>query len=130
MREAAQPVAKKIRAGVPKEFRRLIRAKFIKPERRINGNATVIIGAFKRKKQSDNEINDWFKMYWKNYGTLSLRDPGHEFVFPVKKGNRRRRNNVGQPHRNFFDEAIRGWEAMIFETFVVALKRRENELLK
>ena len=130
MKEAAQPVVKKIRSGMPKEFRRLIRSKVIKAERRMNGNSTLIIGAFKRKKQSDKEVNDWFKAYWQNYGTLSHRDPGHEFVFPIKKGSRRRRNNVGQPHRNFFDDAIRGWESMIFENFVAALKRREDDLLK
>ena len=130
MKEAAQPVAKKIRSGMPKEFRRLIKVKVIKAERRLNGNSTVIIGAFKRKKQSDKEVNDWFKAYWQNYGTLQHRDPGHEFVFPIKKGSRRRRNNVGQGHKNFFDDAIRGWEQMIFENFVAAVKRRENDLLK
>lgn len=130
MKEAAQPVAKRIRSGMPKEFRKLIKVKVIKAERRITGNSTVIIGAFKRKKQSDSEVNDWFKMYWQNYGTLSRRDPGHEFVFPVKKGNRRRRNNIGQPHKNFFDDAIRGWEQMIYDNFIAALKRREQELLK
>lgn len=130
MKEAAQPVAKKIRSGMPKEFRRLIKVKVIKGERRINGNTTVIVGAFKRKKASDKEIPDWFKMYWQNYGTLTHRDPSHEFVFPVKKGNRRRRNNVGQPHLNFFDDAIQGWEQMIYDNFIAALKRREDELLK
>ena len=44
MKEAAQPVAKKIRAGMPKEFRRLIKTKLIKAERRINGNR-IIAGA-------------------------------------------------------------------------------------
>lgn len=130
MKEAAQPVAKKIRAGMPKEFRKLIKTKLIKAERRMNGNSTVIVGAFKRKRQSDKEVNDWFKMYWQNYGTLTHRDPGHEFVFPIKKGTRRRRNNVGQPHKNFFDDAIRGWEQLIYDNFLAAMKRRENELLK
>lgn len=130
MKEAAQPVAKKIRAGMPKEFRRLIKTKLIKAERRINGNSTVIVGAFKGKKVSDSAVPDWFKMYWKNYGTLAHRDPSHEFVRPIKKNNRRRRNNIGQPHENFFDDAIRGWEQMIYDNFIAALKRREDELLK
>ena len=130
MREAAQPVAKKIRAGMPKEFRRLIKTKLIKAERRITGNSTVIVGAFKGKKVSDDQVPDWFKMYWQNYGTLTHRDPGHEFVYPVKKNSRRRRNNVGQPHKNFFDDAIRGWEQMMYDNFVAAMKRRENELFK
>ena len=130
MKEAAQPVTRKIRAGMPKEFRRLIKAKLIKGERRLNGNTTMIIGAFKGKKISNSEIPNWFKMYWKNYGTLTKRDPGHEFVFPVKKGNRHRRNNVGQDHENFFDDAIRGWDEMMYNAFVAAVKKREKELTK
>lgn len=130
MKEAAQPVARKIRSGMPKEFRRLIKTKLIKAEKRINGNSTVIVGAFKGKKFSDNNVPDWFKMYWQNYGTLTHRDPNHEFVRPIKKNNRNRRNNVGQPHQNFFDDAIRGWEQMIYDNFIAALKKRENDLLK
>ena len=103
MVEAARPVVKKIRAGMPKEFRRLIKSKLVRGEKRVSGNSAVIIGAFKGKKLSDKEVPQWFKAYWQNYGTLQHRDPGHEFVYPVKKGNRRRRNNTGQPHRNFFD---------------------------
>ena len=130
MKEASQPVVKKIRSALPKEFRRLIKSKVIKAERRIDGNSTVIIGAFKRKRQSETEVNDWMKMYWQNYGTLRHRDPGHEFVFPIKKGTRKHRNNVGQPHKNFFDDAIRGWEQIIYDSFVAALKKREDDLLK
>lgn len=130
MKEAATPVVRKIRSGMPKEFRRLIKAKLIKGEKRLTGNAAVIIGAFKGKKVSDTDVPAWFKAYWKNYGTLSKRDPGHEFVYPVKKGNRHRRNNVGQPHQNFFDDAVRGWEQMMYDGFVAAMKRREGELLK
>jgi len=129
LKEASQPVAKKIRSGMPAIFRRLIKAKVIKAERRMNGNSTAIIGAFKRKKQSDKEVNDWFKMYWQNYGTLSHRDPGHEFVFPIKKG-KRRRNNVGQPYQNFFEAAAQGWDQMMYNNFIAALRRRDNELLK
>ena len=130
MMEAARPVAKKIRSGMPKEFRRLIKAKLVKGERRITGNAAVIVGAFKGKKLSDKDVPQWFKAYWQNYGTLTHRDPGHEFVYPVKKGSRKRRNNVGQPHMNFFDEAVQGWEQMMYDGFVAAMKRRESELLK
>lgn len=128
LKEAAQPVAKRIRSRMPSRFRRLIKAKVIKAERRLNGNSTAIIGAFKRKRQ-DKEVNDWSKMYWQNYGTLSRRDPGHEFVFPIKKG-KRRRNNVGQEHLNFFETAAEGWFQMMYSNFIAALKKRDNELLK
>lgn len=130
MVEAARPVVRKIRAGMPKEFRRLIKSKLVRGEKRITGNSAVIIGAFKGKKISDKEVPQWFKAYWQNYGTLTHRDPGHEFVYPVKKATKRRRNNVGQEHRNFFDEAVKGWEEIIYENFVAALKKREDELLK
>ncbi len=130
LKEAAQPVAKMMRSKMPQRFRKLIKSKVIKAERRMNGNSTAIIGTFKRRKQSDKEVNDWFKMYWQNYGTLSHRDPGHEFVFPIKKGNRRRRNNVGQDHLNFFEAAAEGWDKMMYNNFIAALKKRDKELLK
>ena len=130
MKEAAVPVVRKIRAGMPKEFRRLIKSKLVRGEKRVTGNAAVIIGAFKGKKVSDKDVPQWFKAYWQNYGTLQHRDLGHEFVYPVKKATRHRRNNTGQPHRNFFDDAVRGWEQMMYDGFVAAMKRREGELLK
>ena len=129
LKEAAQPVAKRMRSKMPARFRKLIKAKVIKAERRLNGNSTAIIGAFKRRKQDEKEVNDWFKMYWQNYGTLSHRDPGHEFVFPIKKG-KRRRNNVGQDHLNFFESAAEGWDQMMYKSFIAALKKRDKELLK
>lgn len=129
LKEAAQPVAKKIRSGMPTRFRNLIKAKVIKAERRMNGNSTAIVGAFKRRKQGDKEVNDWFKMYWQNYGTLKHRNPGHEFVYPIKKG-KRRRNNEGQQHQDFFEAAAQGWDQMMYNNFIAALKRRENELHK
>ena len=129
LKEAAQPVAKRMRSKMPARFRKLIKAKVIKAERRLNGNSTAIIGAFKRRKQDEKEVNDWFKMYWQNYGTLSRRDPGHEFVYPIKKG-KRRRNNVGQGHLNFFEVAAEGWDQMMYDNFIAALKKRDKELLK
>ncbi len=129
LKEAAQPVAKRMRSKMPARFRKLIKSKVIKAERRMNGNSTAIIGAFKRRKQDEKEVNDWFKMYWQNYGTLSHRDPGHEFVFPIKKG-KRRRNNVGQDHLNFFEAASEGWDQMMYNNFIAAIKKRDKELLK
>ena len=129
LKEAAQPVAKRMRSKMPARFRKLIKSKVIKAERRMNGNSTAIIGAFKRRKQDEKEVNDWFKMYWQNYGTLSHRDPGHEFVSPIKKG-KRRRNNVGQNHLNFFESAAEGWGQMMYNNFIAALKKRDKELLK
>ena len=66
MVEAARPVVRKIRAGMPKEFRRLIKSKLVRGEKRISGNSAVIIGAFKGKKISDKEVPQWFKAYWQN----------------------------------------------------------------
>lgn len=129
LKEAAQLVAKRMRSKMPPRFRKLIKSKVIKAERRMNGNSTAIIGAFKRRRQDEREVNDWFKMYWQNYGTLSHRDLGHEFVFPIKKG-KRRRNNVGQDHLNFFESAAEGWDQMMYNNFIAALKKRDKELLK
>lgn len=129
MKEAGKPVVQHVRSGVPSEFRRLVKMKLIPAGKMMSGLTTLIIGAFKGKVRG-NEIPAWFKMYWKNYGTLTKRDPQHEFVHPVKKSVRGRRNNVGQAHENFFDDALRGWEAMMEQGFVSAIRRREDQLVK
>jgi hypothetical protein len=52
-------------------------------------------------------VDDWFKAYWLNYGTLSKRDPEHQFRTPVKhKGSAaaaRRKFTEGLEPRKFFE---------------------------
>lgn len=128
LREAARPVARSVRSKMPKEFRSLIKARLVRAMKRTNGCAAILLGAFVERNAP--EISQWRKMYWKNYGTLKHRDPGHEFTSPIKKATPKRRNNEGQGHENFFDRAMEGWDSMMIDNFLAAMKRREDQLLK
>ena len=68
------------------------------------------------------------KAYWKNYGTLSRRDKTHKFTEPIKKPGRKRRNEVGQPHENFYDKAIQPAQAAYLRAFQDSVKAQEDKL--
>ena len=127
MREASKKTARKIRQKTPQRFRRLVKYKVFKGQ--VTGNMNALIGLFNRRQKANgsNRIPDWFKAYWKNYGTLKHRDPSHKFDEPIKK-NARRRNNEGQPAENFFEGAIAGWEGPFMEAFNQSMKDQENKL--
>ena len=57
----------------------------------------------------------------------SGRNRGGNVLVLVEK---RRRNNVGQDHLNFFEAASEGWDQMMYNNFIAALKKRDKELLK
>jgi len=128
LREAARPVTRSVRSKMPSDFRSLIKARLIRGQKRPNGCAAILLGAFVEKNAP--ETSKWRKMYWKNYGTLKHRDPSHTFTDPIKKATPRRRNNEGQGHENFFDRAMEGWDTSLINNFFAALKRREDQLLK
>lgn len=124
MKVAGRKVAGKIRREVPARFKKLVKSKVVKG----NGQAdtAVLMGLFSTKKKNGKAF-DLFKAYWMNYGTLTLRDPGHQFARPVKK-TVRRRNNKGQPALNFFEAAIEGWEDDYIRSFEDEMKKNENML--
>lgn len=127
LRDASKVTARQIRQKTPQRFRRLVKYKVFKGQ--ITGNTNALIGLFnkRQKKNASKEIPDWFKAYWKNYGTLTRRDPSHKFDEPIKK-HVKRRNNVGQPAENFFEGAIAGWEGPFMEAFNQSMKEQENKL--
>ena len=93
----------------------------------------ALVGAFNRVKSGTDEPDDWFKAYWKNYGTLTHRDPGHKFDYPIKPDNwaaaKRRRNRVGQKHENFYDGAVNGPAQNAFlRAFQDYIKQQEDKL--
>ena len=77
-------------------------------------------------------IDDWFKAYWLNYGTLGNRDPEHHFQTAVKhrktKAASRRKNAEGIKPRKFFEASIEGWEDTFTEAFSASLKKQEDKL--
>ena len=133
MRKASQAVAKHVRKGVPKRFRRLVKYK-VHEDR--NRNTYVLIGLYNRKEVAGHQpeegdpVFDWFKAYWANYGTLKRRDPSHQFktkIKPKTQGNQRRQS-VGQPAQNFFEKSVQGWQDTYMETFEKEMKQNENDL--
>lgn len=78
------------------------------------------IGMFNKKVDPfrPKAVPDWYKAYWKNYGTLERRDPQHHFKNGIKPDTnaaaRRRRNNKGQPATHFFEIATRGWAIRLY----------------
>lgn len=128
MRDAGKETARMIRQKSPGRFRRLIGYKVTKGQR--TDNAYALVGFFNKgkKKGSNAAIPDWFKAYWKNYGTLTRRDASHHFSSSVKGRTRYRRNNVGQPAELFFEQAIAGWEDKFMTAFANSLKKNEEKL--
>ena len=110
---------------IDERWRRLVHFKVTTGQYR---NIYCKIGFFNRHEKSvSSDIDDWFKAYWANYGTLTRRDPNHKFQYSVKPAHyaaaKRRRNNVGQPHQNFYDRAIQGYDTVFFNAFAADLAR-------
>lgn len=128
MREAGKQTARLIRSRTPGRFRRLVGSKVTKGQ--ATGITYALVGYFSKenKKGSHSEVSDWFKAYWKNYGTLARRDRSHAFATSVKPHVKGRRNNVGQNPENFFEQAIEGWDNKFLESFQESMKKQENKL--
>ena len=141
--KAARKAAKKggsaaqrsIRPKIPARWRKLMRNKVKRA-----GDIITDIGLYNRKEAfgrqpvSGKEIHDWFKAYWANYGTLQGRDPMHRFDKPVRPSGsaagRRRRNNVGQMHQNFFESALPGWDDAFIDAFHESMKEQGYDISK
>jgi hypothetical protein len=124
MREGGKAVTKGMRPKIDARWRKLIKYKVTGG--RNDKDLNCGIGLFNAHQQQGKQpagspVDDWFKAYWKNYGTLTRRDPNHRFDKPIKHAGTaaasRRRNNVGQPHENFFEGALEGYEDAFFNAF-------------
>ena len=130
LRDGGKQAAKEIRKAMPRRFKRLVSCKVVKGS--VSGDWSALVGAFNKAKSGTDEPDDWFKAYWKNYGTLTKRDRDHKFDYPVKPAHwaaaKRRRNNVGQPHENFYDGAIGPAQDAFLRAFQDSVKRQEDKL--
>ena len=128
MRDASRAVSKKMRQRTPKRWRRLVK---FAVNKNANGTLAAWIGLFNGHQQQGHQnkdakaIDDWFKAYWANYGTLTHRDQSHTFKYGIK--NRKRRNNVGQRPMNFFEAAANGAESEFIDAFNKALAEKERD---
>lgn len=126
LREGGKQAAKEIRKVMPRRFKRLVSQKVVKGA--LSNDWSVLVGAFNKAKSGTDEPDDWFKAYWKNYGTLARRDPGHNFDYPIKRLNRKRRNEVGQPAEHFYDGSIAAAQAAFLRAFQDSIKNQEDKL--
>lgn len=131
LRDASKVTAKMIRGRMDKRFRRLVRFKVTN-----KGHLNAGIGLFNDGKGTGQhaDMPDWFKAYWKNYGTLEGRDPQHHFDQPVNHSKtqaaKNRRNRMGIAHRNFYDEAITGWQETFVPAFRESMSKQEDQFYK
>lgn len=127
-REGAKAVGKKLRSGLPKNFKKLTKYKVKKTG---SGELSITIGLYNNQGRPE-KAPDWFKAYWLNYGTLEGRDPSHHFSNAIKRRHtsaaKNRRNKEGIQARNFYEGAIRGWEDVFIRAFEEALKKNEDDL--
>ena len=126
LKDGGKQAAKEFRKAMPRRFKRLVSNKVVKGT--VSGDYAALVGAFNRVKGGTNEPDDWFKAYWKNYGTLTKRDKDHKFDYPSKKLNRRRRNEVGQDHENFYDGAVAPAQQAFIRAFQDSVKAQEDKL--
>lgn len=129
-RKAARETSKHIKKGIPKRFKKLMRYKVGKTAA---GNIYARVGLYNTqeatgKQPQNGKTFDWFKAYWANCGTMSRRDPSHQFQFKVKAKNKYRRQSVGQPAQRFFERSINGWEDVFVEAFEKEVIKNESEL--
>lgn len=128
LREASRKAARTIRQKVPQRFRRLVKYKVFRGQ--VTHNTNALVGLFNKRQTANgsNEVPDWFKAYWKNYGTLTKRDQQHAFDTPVKRHVARRRNDIGQAAEKFFEAAIAGWDGPFMEAFEQSMAEQQEKL--
>ena len=77
MRSAAAESAKIIkRAGNPR-FASLVGYKVASGK--LSGDLSAAVGYFRSRQKEKSDVDDWFKAYWSEYGTLENRYAGHRF---------------------------------------------------
>ena len=125
LRDAAKVTRKQIKMAVPKRFQRLSGFKL----KTVNGEMSLWIGLFQKdgRMKRGAPMPDWYKAYWKNYGTLKHRDPNHNFKYPIRT-ERAKRNWEGQEAEHFFEGAIAGWEGPFMNAFEQAMKDQQDKL--
>lgn len=137
IRNACKPVAKDIKSKTPTRFRKLVKSKV---KANYNHEVEAWIGFFNGKqkngKQGKTKVDDWFKAYWQNYGTLENRDPHHRFQFPLKHNKtaaaRNRRGHRGIKARHFYpydDGLPQGIVSQYLQELKSSLKKQEKKIL-
>ena len=126
LKDGGKQAAKEIRKAMPRRFKRLVSCKVVKGA--LSNDWSALVGAFNKAKGGTDEPDDWYKAYWKNYGTLTKRDKDHKFDYPIKKLSRKRRNEVGQDAEKFYDKSIDPAQNAFIRAFQDSIKKQEDKL--
>ena len=77
MRSAASESAKIIRKAGNPRFTSLVGYKVASGK--LSGDLSAAVGYFRSRQKEKSDVDDWFKAYWSEYGTLENRYAGHRF---------------------------------------------------
>ena len=77
MRSAASESAKIIRRAGNPRFASLVGYKVASGK--LSGDLSAAVGYFRIRQKEKSDVDDWFKAYWSEYGTLENRYAGHRF---------------------------------------------------
>ena len=77
MRSAASESAKIIRKAGNPRFTSLVGYKVASGK--LSGDLSAAVGYFRSRQKEKSDVDDWFKAYWFEYGTLENRYAGHRF---------------------------------------------------
>ena len=77
MRSAASESAKIIRRAGNPRFDSLVGYKVASGK--LSGDLSAAVGYFRSRQKEKSDVDDWFKAYWSEYGTLENRYAGHRF---------------------------------------------------
>ena len=77
MRSAASESAKIIRRAGNPRFASLVGYKVASGK--LSGDLSAAVGYFRSRQKEKSDVDDWFKAYWFEYGTLENRYAGHRF---------------------------------------------------
>ena len=77
MRSAASESAKIIRRAGNPRFASLVGYKVASGK--LSGDLSAAVGYFRSRQKEKSDVDDWFKAYWSEYGTLENRYAGHKF---------------------------------------------------
>ena len=77
MRSAASESAKIIRRAGNPRFASLVGYKVASGK--LSGDLSAAVGYFRSRRKEKSDVDDWFKAYWSEYGTLENRYAGHRF---------------------------------------------------
>lgn len=129
---AGRIVSNQLKKEIDPRFNKLCKAKVGMTR---DGKVSGAVGLFKGKGQYNgnqpekgSKVDDWFKYYWKEYGTLDNRDPGHHFDRKRKSVSKEWKGGIQPAHE--FESARARAKATLFREFENQFQKNFKTLTK